>query len=315
MARRLQLWHILIIGAVLIVATPMLLRYGTILQQTIISEQPGEPPTGTVPVNKILRLSVIDKFAGSVVTGATVKIYDGQTLLETATDNNDGTYDTALTYPSGKELNVYVAKSTAKMWKTITVPYMTEADAAAATVNTVNLDFFTRSSLTMTVIDGDGNSYSNGGSINKTSGGTPGKSLITLTVSLYVSSDNTGFISSYDPINQLNWYPLLTAKTTGTNYENVVVSGFAQGYEKGTNMYYVTKLADTDVTKYKVGNNYVYPGSSSFTFTLDLSGYSGDAADLVLTVYFYADSAYHQAKGSWGPDSVSIVTSTLNLVD
>ena len=243
---KLQLWHILVVGALLIILTPMLMRYGDVITESIWPTPPGEPPTGTVAVNKDLSISVFDKFAGNVVTGAWVGLYEGTTKLENLTDKNDGTYETATPYPSGKELNVYVNKTTAKAWYTVTVPYMTPADAQSATLNNIRVDFFGRSSLTMLIMDSDGNNYTQGDDINVT---TLGKTLISLTISQYVSTDNTGYVSSYDLVNKLNWYPLLTARANGTGYENVVLTGFNNAYEKGSNMYYSHKLKDSDVTK------------------------------------------------------------------
>ena len=275
-----------------------------------------QPPATTetsnlVDVNKPLKFAVIDQFAGSAVASATVKVYEGTTLKESLTTGSDGTVTSALNYPSGTVLNILVTKSNSKCYYQITVPKMSPDDAQALTYNPIELKFFTLASVSLAVRDSSGNSYSSGGNLNITTLGTS----ITLTISWYVSSDNTGYKSSYDPINDLNWYPVLYAKTTGTNYETLDITGFDGAYSIGTNNWYYHVLDDTEITKYKVGNTYVYSGTGSLTISLDATGYSGDLADLILYLVVYTDPVYHQNHASFGPDYVQLATFTLNIVD
>ncbi|RLF14878.1 MAG: hypothetical protein DRN06_06455, partial [Thermoprotei archaeon] len=165
------------------------------------------------------------------------------------------------------------------------------------------------------VVDGDGNTYSNNGNINKTSGGTPGKSQIKLTVTAYQGTDNKGFRESYDPIYQMHYKAMLVVSVSGTNYEYVSITGFPFGGEKGSAYYFGAYLDPDKLTSWKVGNEYKLPGAASFTFNIDLTGYSGDAADLVIKLVIYTDWDYYWAKGSFGPEAVTVATITLNLVD
>jgi len=285
--------------------------------QATQTEQPGEqlPPADEyVSVTRPLDFSVVDKYAGSAVGSATVKVYDGTQLLESLTTASDGTISTSRSYPSGKKLNILVTKSNSKCWYTITVPKMLRSDVDSLSTNPVALDFFTLdTSVTLKVLDSAGNVYTNNGNYNWTSRGVTQE---TLTISGYVSTDNRGFLSSYDPLNNLNWKVVLYGKLTGTNYEYLTMTGWDDRYERGSAMWHAAVIPDVGVTKWKVGDEYVYSGSFSKTVTFKKGSYSGDAADLVLYLYAYSDPAYHEDIGSFGPDAVAMCSAvTINIVD
>ena len=312
-AKSSGLWQWVAVAAILLLGLSYL---GYLDLQSIFSRpgpMPGEEPVeDLVAVNKPLEFAVIDKFAGSAVSSASVYVYEGKALLETLTTDANGLATTSLKYRSGTQLNILVVNGNSKMWKSITVPKMAKADAESMSVNSIRIDFFTVASLSLQVRDGFGNSYVNAGNLNKTA---LGQNIISLTVSWFVANDNTGFLSSYDPINELDWRAVMYVKLSGTNYEVIQLTGLDESYAIGTTNWFASTLADTEVTKYKVGNQYVHPGSGSRTFTLDLTSYSGDLADLDIYIVFYSSSAYHRAKGGFGPDALTVVQFTLNLVD
>jgi len=317
MAVKLKGWHIALIIILLFAV------YSGYIQINWPSTQPEPAPGQTAPqpgevsVTKQLKISVIDMYAGSTVSSGTLIIYDsdGKTQLESLNLGSANPATTSLSYKSGKTIWLYYYSGNSKIKKQITVPYMSAADAESLTTNPVEFKVFSICTLTDTLQDGFGNSYSDGANWNKTSGGNPGASVVSATYSWYVSSDNTGYVSSHDPIYGVDWKPVLYVKVFGTNYANVILTGFDGAFEKGTAMYYYKVLDDTELTKYKVGNEYVYDGAGSFTFTVDLSGYSGDAADLQIYLYVYSDPEYFKTYGSFGPDAVELAEQTLNLVD
>jgi len=315
MAVKLKGWHIALIILLLFAV------YAGYININLPGPSPA-PTTGEqqitpeqVSVNKQLQIAVIDTWAGGASSG-TIYVYDsdGKTQLEYGSLSS-GKYTTSLTYQSGRTLWLKIVNGNSKLWKQITVPYMSPADAESLTYNPVEIKFFTICTLTDTFQDSFGNSYSDGGSWNKTSGGNPGASIVSATYSWYVSNDNTGYLSSYDPINDINWKAVLYVKVFGTGYENVILKGFDGAIEKGTAMWYWKVLDDTELTKYKVGNSYVYDGAGSLTFTVDLTGYSGDSADMQIYLYVYSDPEYFQTYGSFGPDAVQLAEQTINLVD
>lgn len=323
----------LVLIVLLIIGAPTLLFFGfwvanelgfNPFQQITPSEEGGEgwwtPPTeGDLKVNRKLAIALVDKFSGSKATSWTVKVYglDGKTLIETGTsDGTSGVYTTTNYFDSGDKLVIEASSGNNKIRVKLLVPKMAQADVDAVTDNPFAINTFTipGADVAISVRDSAGTSYSDGGSLNKTTFGNTG----TLTVMLNLPTDNEGYISSYDEIDALNWYCILYAKLYNTNYEYVSLSGWTVQYSKGTATWHAHRMQDTDVTRYKVGNEYIYDGSSSFTFSIDLTGYSGAVADIEFYVQGYSDWSYHDAKGSFGPDSYAIITSspfTLNLVE
>lgn len=286
-----------------------------------VTQQPPttQPPTEEgVIVTKQLKFSFVDKYAGSAASGTAAYLYDsdGKTQLEGGGSViSTGVWTTTNSYRSGQVLWVKYVSGNSIYWQKITVPRMSQADAESLSVNPIRIDVFSICTLTDALRDGFGNNYNDGASWNITAGGVPGQTTGTLTYSWYVSADNTGYIESYDPIYGINLKPVLYVTLSGTNYEKVILSGFDGAFEKGTTMYYYKVLDPTTLTKWKVGNNYVYVGSGSFTFSIDLTGYSGDNAVLQIYLYVYSDPAYFQTYASFGPYAVQLAEQTLNLRD
>ncbi len=136
-----------------------------------------------------------------------------------------------------------------------------------------------------------------------------------MTYSLFVSADNTGFQESQDPIYNIPEKAIVWVKFSGTNYENIAVTGFDGKITKGTADYYYKIITPTGITKYKVGNNYVLSGSAAISYTLDLSGYSGDAATMQIYAKVYSDQGYFNTYGSYGPSVVELAEQTVTLID
>lgn len=312
MAIKLQGWHIALILLLLFAFYAGYININLPSKPTASSEQQQITPE-KVSVNKQLQIAVIDVWAGGASSG-TVYIYDsdGKTQLEYGSLTS-GKYTTSLTYESGRTLWLKIVNSDSKLWKQITVPYMNPADAESLTYNPVEIKFFTLCSLTDSLQDSFGNSYADGATWSTNSSKNPGADIVSATYSWYVSNDNTGFISSYDPINDIDWKAVLYVQVSGTGYENVILKGFDGAIEKGTAMWYWKVLDDTELTKYKVGNNYVYDGAGSLTYTVDLTGYTGSSATMQIYLYAYTDPDYFQTYGSFGPDAVQLAEHTIAL--
>jgi len=294
---------------------------GAITTPTIPTTPTSSTEDDLVSVTKSVDFYLLDKYGGSGISSATLTIYNKDLIqLESLTTASDGTIATSAAYPSGTQFYVKAddGASSLKFFE-VTVPKMSRADAESNTVNgPITLEMFDYTAPSITVYDSAGNLYSDGGDFNKTSGGTPGSSSGTLTVTWYQGTDNDGYMESYDPINGEQWKALLVAKCSGTNYELVTISGFPYSVEKGSAMYYGKYIDATTLTKWKVGNDYRLPGTGGFTFSIDVSGYSGDAADLDLYIYYYADWDNFVKEGSFGANSLSVISGaphTIDLVD
>lgn len=272
------------------------------------SPSPPVPAQGMVDVTKQLKLVVLDKHGGAAATGTTdaINIYDstGKNTLETGLDLSSGTVTSANTYASGTVIYVryyYDTTIDEYMWWKVTVPKMSAADAESLTTNAITLFAFSSPAFTDSMMDGAGNTYTNNAVLNTTGSSND---VGTFTYSYYVSADNTGFISSYDPTYDVQLQPVIWATLSGTGYETISLTGFDGGFEKGTTMYYYKVIPDDSITKWKVGNTYQLSGAGATTFGYNAVGYSNSTtAYATLTVYLklYSNPAYMQTYGSYGP--------------
>lgn len=270
-----------------------------------------------VDVNKPVEIALINEYAGQALTSKTLDIYDsdGETPLETGlSTGSDGTATSALPYKSGKVIYIRYESSNDKMWWQKTVPQMTKADAESATVNAMEVRAFAIGTYTNDGLFFGATSYTDDtGEYNKTaSGNTP-----TFTYRLAnTGNDNTGLKTSYDPVYKQNWNVVIYMTLSGTNYETILVYGFDYDWTSGTTHYTASNLDAYALTKHKVGNTYKSNGVLEFQFTLDLTGYSGDAVTLQIRVEAYADATWAQTHGNdFGVESYEIAEHTILLKD
>jgi len=273
----------------------------------------GDADDGKVLVDKRLTVVLMDKFAGSVIGGTpSIDMYDsdGFTKLETLTIGS-GTADSALPYESGKVLYFRYEATNDKQWWKVTVPKQNPQDAEALTRNTVRLDTFVIGTYTSDTLIWGANSIADAGTYNFTGNGT----TMSFTYSLANSgSDNTGLISSYDPVYDMKWSPVVYVTFSGTNYETVLVYGFDYDYTLGTTHYVASIADDYGLTIHKKANQFLSAGTWDITFTLDGTGYSGTATTMQIYVYMYSDPNYAMNHGgSYGPEKVELAEHTVTL--
>lgn len=263
-----------------------------------------------VDVSKKLKIALTDQYAGSALASKTVYVYNGTTLMETLTTDSDGTKATAFEYSSGTEVSFKYVDSNTKQWFHVTIPKMYSKDAESATYNNIPLKAFSVCTITDALRVGATSLTDDSGVYNFTaSGDTP-----QFTYDGFVSSDNTGFISSQDPIYSMGWYAVVYMKLSGTNYETVLTYGFDDSFVLGTTHWDAKRISDTDITKYKVGNNYVHKGEMHFQFSLDGTGYSGTGTTLQIYLKIYSDPAWMKSHGgNFGPDVVELAEHTITL--
>lgn len=283
---------------------------GINFKQQAIVQQGGE--AGGVAVTKPLKIAVIDKWQGSAVASATIKIYKGQTLMETLTTDASGLATTALSYKSGEQLYLHISKGSAEVWVPLTVPYMSESDAQSLTVNPVNVEFYTLGSFSIQVMDGDGNSYTTGGTLNFTA---LGKNVVTLTITIYNTLDNSGFMESYNPVLGEKRAAYLIAEFSGTGYDVLGITGFQYSKETASKRVFFNHIVDDELVKYKVGNTYQKDGVTSITITIDGSALTaGQSVTMSITLKLFADGDKYLSSNVWSSEtSVDAATFTLTL--
>jgi len=267
--------------------------------------QPDRQTGNLVDVNKPIQFSVMDPIGGSAVTSATVYVYDGLQLVDTLTTTSAGIANTTKPFASGKSLNVKIVESSyVTKWQTVTVPQMNDADKTQD-YNYISLD--TRNIGTYTTIrvfnENSGSSVSDGGAINITDySSTPLK----LTVTIANSEDNSGYISSYDPLNKINLNAVMVTSST-TSYMTVQNAGTYA--PRGTVSYWLQTCNDELITKHLVGGTYVKPGQQAFSFNVYKGSLTSAANQTInIDLYKYFDTSYFATQGIGGPDAATMAT-------
>ncbi len=259
----------------------------------------GGGNNGQVNVDKQVKFALVDTFAGSALTSKTIYVYDDQnTLLESLTTGSDGTVNTAFTYPSGKHIYVKYVNSNSKQWFDIVIPQMNPSDAESATYNNIPLKSFTIGTYTGSVLTQGATTISDSGEYNGTTNGdTPTFSYKVVNT----GSDNTGMMTSYDPVYREGWTTQLYVTFSGTGYETILPYGFSSDFTLGTTHYVAQPVDVNAMTKWKIGNNYVagYDGVKSYTWSLDMTGYPAGSSGVTMQLYLYSytDPAWVQAHG------------------
>ena len=266
-------------------------------------------PAGQVTATKQLKVVVIDELAGGAVDGTTnaVVVYDsdGKTTLETLTLSS-GAATTANSYPSGKQLVFkYYYDTTIDSYKfwSVTVPTMSAADAESLTTNNVVLRTREAGVYTDSLITSAGTTITDGLEFNLT--GT-GNDTLTATYSMYETTDNCGYPSFHDTIYNVDLRPMIWATLSGGQYDQISLSGFDGSFAKGSTQYYYKYITDNDISKYKVGNDYVYPGANAFSFSWNAVGFANTTTtETTLQLWFkvYSSADYMQQYGAYGPYS------------
>jgi hypothetical protein len=266
---------------------------------------------GLIDVTKPIRFAVMDEYAGSAVSSATVQIYRGTSPVETLTTGSDGTVTSALTYRSGESLNVYITKGSSKYWAAVTVPKMSPADAQSLSYNPVTVKTFTVGTYTITVVRSTGASLSSGGTFDFTAAGVTQESF---TVSVFNTADNTGYLTSTNPIDNRKLGAFLEVSITGTNYDKFLVSGLPGYRTTGSGNTWTRPVSDSEISRVKVGTTVVKPGSFSVVVTVDSSpASSGNTATMTIRLNLFADEQRFLTIGDKGADAVVAATFTLTL--
>ncbi len=283
------------------------------LQQNLgVIPGPTSTQTGNlVDVTKPIRLVVMDEYAGAAVSSASVQIYRGTMPVETLTSGSDGTVTSALTYRSGETLNVYITKGSSKYWAALTVPKMSPLDAQSLAYNPVTVKTFTVGTYTITVVRSTGAALSSGGTFDFSAAGVTQESF---TISVFNTADNTGYITSSNPIENRKLGAFLEVSVTGTNYDKFIVSGLSGYRTTGSGNTWTRPVSDAEISRVKVGNTVIRPGSFSTVITIDAGpASSGQSATLTIKLNLFADETRFLTVGDKGPDALVAATFTLTL--
>lgn len=284
---------------------------------------PGQnvDPQDAVSVTKTVTFVGVDELAGGSLDGTTsaLVVYDsdGTTLLETLTFSS-GKIASSAAYQSGRTLWIkyyYDTTIDSYMWWQFTVPKMGAADAESLSTNTVTLRTREAGAYTDLLTTSSGMTLSDAADVN-TTGST--NDTLTMTYSIFTTSDNTGYPQFHDPIYNEDMKIIFWAALSGTGYETINLSGFDGSFAKGTTQYYYKVLTPDQVSKQKVGNEYPIPGSTAITFGVSASGYANTTSSyttLQCDMVVYSSVDYMETYGSFGPYHFHGCETTVEFMD
>ena len=266
-------------------------------------------------VNKPIKFTVINPYDGAAQDSDAdgLKIYTSDLVpVESLNTDAAGQATTSNSYASGAQIYALYAHDSSRQWYQITVPKLSAADADSLTTTPITLKTYDYTAPTLSVRTANNATViADAGEYNQTIGGASP----VFTVSWFEGTDGQGYISSFDPVYGIKNEAVLVVKVSNTNYDQVSLSGFDGSKESGSAMYYWKALSDETLTKWKVGDSYRYPGTGSFSFSASLSGYSGDAADMDIYIYYNADPSWFVSHNNWGPNALSVISGAPHTVN
>jgi len=274
-----------------------------------------------------------DQF-GAVITSATLKLYTpgsyASTVATVTTDGTTGIATMPAEFTSGTTYTVDVIKAASNIdfWTTWTVP---DGISLTSTSFYSVLKAYTLGTFTLAVQDQAGNSYANNGNWNKTAPNAsnsaaqyPGMSVSTYSVTIHNTAANTGFVTSTNPIYNVQYGMVLQVAISGTGYDTVAVTAPASVMVNGvstpvasawlgTTRYWWIPVDPSTLTYTVVGGS-PSGGVTATSITLDLSGYTGTSATIATSLYVNTNAQYRAAQGSFGTFSYNpSVSNTLTL--
>lgn len=269
-------------------------------------DEPIIPGGDLVDVNKPIQFSVIDPLGGASTTGASLYVYDTNKVLRETVTYSNGVWKSSMPYESGKTLYVKAAATNfTSRWFEVSVPQMTPADAQASTVNFYELPIYKEGTWSIKVTDQLGNVYSSGDTLDFSNLSV---STVTLSVMIYNSVDNTGYIVSHDQLNNIDLGIAMLTNTTGSD---VLVQGAGSSMGRGTQTYWANELNADSLTKQLVGSHYVKSGICTMSIQIG-EGSLTSTQYLRFSLMSMFDTDYFMDNGIGGP--AASAETTFNLI-
>lgn len=342
---------------ILVLAVVVVFTYYPPAKQTVekltSSQSSTGAPSGNVPGQ--IKFTVMNQLAGSAV-GSTAYViypaagsviggqtYNGGTSSEGGTATS-GVFTTALAYAPGTSLLVKLTLSTynTEYWQ-VTAPGVTTQAQANGQAALVVIPQLLNPTIAMSITNDKGGSLSTAGAVNFT---TLGETSVKLTVTITSTVANTGYLSTADPLNHVNWCAMQQAVESGSYTNQITVSGFpssAGSFSVGSVRYWQTTLPDgytvgsgispNAFNNAACGGSYTIAqgglstqtvgitslgGSTTYSFTIGKGSLAHGHADvLTFQAYMDADPVYAtQNSGIASPSSATLGSAfVLNVQD
>jgi hypothetical protein len=279
-----------------------------------------DPSTGATPSPanvaagqpQALQFYLSDALGSGSIDAANLTVYNIQNLNTDNLVTSSGSASTGSQWTPGQRGYVDIYKS-GYVSKTVefVVPQTATIGQYGQPSYYIPLSTKTLGTWTIKCEDNLGNTYTTGQSINFT---TLDTNTVTLTFTIRNSETNTGWVTSFDKLNNVNQACGVTMYTTGSSVSlpgGISGGSSAQTFPRGTNTYWSTVLSDDSLTNQKVGQTQTLAGVSVITVQVNQAALTaGNEQTFVMALVGPFDSGYYQSNGVGGPNAADQTTFT-----
>ena len=298
----------------------------SVVTQGIVNpNNPSAPPSqGSSPYP--IQTNVYNALTGSAITSlSTEKVYVGQAVYDTSSSSSNPVQFSS-SYYTGNQYTFAVGKSGyVTYYDTMTLPTLGLAGgqtyASVPNIYTMQVGTFV-----ITAAWQNGTTFSSATTYNFTSGSQLSTQNIKITVSNTLA--NSGWASSYDPVNKQNQNLVLSINDTNSAQYLTITSPTTK-LTRGSSSYYPTVIPDgvsqlngvisstsqvssSGATTVTIGQSTV---GGTYTITLTVAKGSlthGSSETVGMSLYDYADATVFAGPngnlGTYGPNAASLAT-------
>jgi len=277
----------------------------------------SETPAQSLP----LAVAFSDSFGGSDGGTLTLSLYQNGVLVQSIPGASSPTIFSGVYVTPGEAFSIlYSSTNGAFEWyPNVQVPSSSSVQSSSQ-VYTINLKTFTLGTYSIAMSDQANDVFGSGGCFNMTAGtghqcgggsaaSEPGTSPSNLYMTVANSVKNTGYISSFDPIDNIQLNALLVIASPGA----ASFSGCGSTFTRSSTFYCVIALPDSQLVCQTIGQTLTC-GSSRSSITVQPGTLAqGTPETETLTVYINANANNFQSTGSWGPNAQSVATATIKI--
>ena len=272
-----------------------------------------------------LAIAFKDAFGGSDPASGEVTVYQNGAVVVPATSYSSnvatlsGFYVTPGEVLTVKWTNTGVGTQDTMWFPNVVVPSSSSVQSSS-TVYTITLTAFSFGTYSIALADQSNNAYAGGACFNLTAGtgaqcgggsmdSTPGTSPSNLYMTVADSQTSTGYLSSFDPVDNIQDGAILVISGAGA----ASITGCSQTFTRASVSYCILPLADGQLSCQTIGQS-LQCGSSRQSVTIKAGTIAhGSSETETLTVYTNANANNFLSNGSWGPDAYTAASSSIKI--
>jgi hypothetical protein len=262
-----------------------------------------------------------DSFGGTDGGTIDLTLYQNGVQVQQLTDVSSPAIFSGVYVTPGEIFSIlYTSSNGAYQWfPSISVPSSSSVQSSSQ-VYTINLRTFTLGTYSIAMSDQANDAFGSGGCFNMTAGtgdqcgggsaaSKPGTSPSNLYLTVANSVTNTGYISSFDPVDNFQLNALLVISSPGA----ASFSGCGSVFTRSSTSYCVLTLPDSQLVCQTIGQTLTCGSSRSSVTVQPGTLVHGTPETETLTVYVNANANNFLTVGSWGPAAQSVASATIKI--